>query len=44
MHVHEPAPLRSWQIAFEPHGDGLHGSAGISGTTTTVEEEEGSEI
>lgn len=24
-HVHEPTPLRSLQMAFEPHGDGLQG-------------------
>lgn len=32
-HVHEPAPLRSLQIALTPQGDGLHGfrvSIGIS--------------
>ena len=30
-HVQDPAPLRSLQTAFAPHGDGLQGSR-ISGT------------
>lgn len=30
MHVQEPALFLSLQIAFAPHGDGLHGSLGTS--------------
>lgn len=28
--VQDPTPLRSLQIAFAPHGDGLHGVRGCS--------------
>lgn len=28
--VHEPTPFRSLQMAFAPHGDGLHGVRGCS--------------
>jgi len=30
MHEQEPALFLSLQIAFGPHGDGLHGSLGTS--------------
>jgi len=30
MHVQDPALFLSLQIAFAPHGDGLHGSLGTS--------------
>lgn len=30
MQEHEPAPLRSLQMAFAPQGEGLHGFEGCS--------------
>lgn len=33
---HDPAPLRSLQIAFAPHGDGLQGLRGSSMGTGTI--------
>lgn len=30
MHAQDPALFLSLQIAFAPHGDGLHGSLGTS--------------
>lgn len=30
MHEQEPTPLRSLQIVFAPHGEGLHGWEGSS--------------
>lgn len=35
--THEPAPLRSLQTAFDPQGDGLHGSSGPSVVAGTID-------
>ena len=32
MHWQDPAPFRRWQLAFDPHGDGLQGSICSVGT------------
>lgn len=36
VHTHDPAPLRSLQIAFAPQGDGLQGCLGSSFMCTII--------
>lgn len=36
MQIHEPAPLRSLHMAFDPHGDGLQGFRGKSIATDGI--------